>query len=281
MKYIKGMAVSAALALVAACATTPTVSPEVSEAHARVESLAQSPLAGQVANEDLTAARSALAQAEAAQSKHEDAALVSHLAYIARRNADIGLERVQEAEAKQRISKAESDRNAVLMQARTAETQSAKADAEASRQSALQAHAELEDLQQQYQELAAKQTERGMVLTLGDVLFDTAQATLKPGAATIIERLSTFLNQNAETRIRIEGHTDSVGSEAYNEELSRRRAQAVADALADRGIARDRIDVAARGEGFPVVGNETAAGRQQNRRVEIVFSGPEGTFAKG
>lgn len=281
MKYIKGMAVSAALALVAACATTPTVSPEVSEAHARVESLAQSPLAGQVANEDLAAARSALAQAEAAQSKHEDAALVSHLAYIARRNADIGLERVQEAEAKQRISKAESDRNAVLMQARTAETQSAKADAEASRESALQAHAELEDLQQQYEALAAKQTERGMVLTLGDVLFDTAQATLKPGAATMIERLSTFLNQNAETRIRIEGHTDSVGSEAYNEELSRRRAQAVADALADRGIARDRIDVAARGEGFPVVGNETAAGRQQNRRVEIVFSGPEGTFAKG
>jgi outer membrane protein OmpA-like peptidoglycan-associated protein len=281
MKYINGMAVSAALALAAACATTPTVSPEVSEAHARVESLAQSPLAGQVANEDLAAARSALAQAEAAQSKHEDAALVSHLAYIARRNADIGLERVQEAEAKQRISKAESDRNAVLMQARTAETQSAKADAEASRESALQAHAELEDLQQQYEALAAKQTERGMVLTLGDVLFDTAQATLKPGAATTIERLSTFLNQNAETRIRIEGHTDSVGSEAYNEDLSRRRAQAVADALTDRGIARDRIDVAARGEGFPVVGNETAAGRQQNRRVEIVFSGPEGTFAKG
>ena len=281
VKYIKGMALSAAVALVAACATTPTVSPEVSEAHARVESLAQSPLAGQVANEDLTAARSALAQAEAAQSKHKDAALVSHLAYIARRNADIGLERVHEAEAKQRISKAESDRNAVLMQARAAEAQSAKAEAQVSRESALQAHAELEDLQQQYEALAAKQTERGMVLTLGDVLFDTAQATLKPGAATMIERLSTFLNQNAETRIRIEGHTDSVGSEAYNEDLSRRRAQAVADALTDRGITRDRIDVAARGEGFPVVGNETAAGRQQNRRVEIVFSGPEGTFAKG
>jgi outer membrane protein OmpA-like peptidoglycan-associated protein len=253
----------------------------VNEARARIATLAQSPLAMQAANEDLAAARSALTQAEAAQNKHEDAEIVSHLAYIARRNADIGLERVHEAEARQRISKAESERNAVLMQARAAEAQSAKAQADVSRESALQAHAELEDLQQQYAALAAKQTERGMVLTLGDVLFDTAQATLKPGATTTIERLATFLSQNTGTRIRIEGHTDSVGTEAYNEELSRRRAQAVADALTDRGIARDRIDVAARGEGYPVVGNETAAGRQQNRRVEIVFSNPSGSFATG
>jgi outer membrane protein OmpA-like peptidoglycan-associated protein len=281
VKYVREVAVGAAVALITSCATTPTVSPEVNEARARVATLAQSPLAAQAANEDLAAARSALTQAEAAQNKHEDAEIVSHLAYIARRNADIGLERVHEAEARQRISKAESERNAVLMQARAAEAQSAKAEAEVSRESALQAHAELEDLQQQYAALAAKQTERGMVLTLGDVLFDTAQATLKPGAATTIERLATFLNQNTGTRIRIEGHTDSVGTEAYNEELSRRRAQAVADALTDRGIARDRIEVAARGEGFPVVGNETAAGRQQNRRVEIVFSNPSGSFATG
>lgn len=279
MKIIQNLVVSVALGLAAACATTPVVSPQVNEARQRVESLATNPLAAQAANEDLAAARSALAQAEQAQAKHEDEALVAHLAYLARRHAEIGLERVHEAEAKQRIAKAETERNAVVMQARAAEAQAAKAEAQVSRESALQAHAELEALQRQYAELAAKQTERGMVLTLGDVLFDTAQATLKPGAATEIDRLATFLKENGDTRIRIEGHTDSVGTEAYNEELSRRRAQAVADALTDRGIAADRIEVVARGEGFPVVSNGTSAGRQQNRRVEVVFSNPSGTFA--
>ena len=279
MKSIKALAAAATIALVAACATTPEVSPQVNEARTRVESLATNPLAAQAANEDLAAARSALAQAEQAQAQREDAEIVAHLAYLARRNAEIGLERVHEAEAKERIAKAETERNAVVMQARSAEAEAAKAEAQASRESALQAHAELENLQQQYAALAAKQTERGMVLTLGDVLFDTAQSTLRPGAATEIDRLGTFLKENADTRIRIEGHTDSVGTEAYNEELSRRRAQSVADALIDRGVATDRIEVVARGEGFPVVSNDTSAGRQQNRRVEVVFSNPSGTFA--
>ena len=279
MTFMRNIAAGAAVALLAACATMPEASPQVNEARARVESLAQAPLAAQAAHEDLAAARSALAQAEQAQAKHEDAELVAHLAYLARRHADIGLERVHEAEARQRIAKAEAERNTVLMQARAAEAKAAQAEAQASRESALQARAQLEDLQQQYRELAAKKTDRGMVLTLGDVLFDTDQATLKPGAATEIERLSTFLKENADTRIRIEGHTDSVGTEAYNEALSRRRAEAVADALTDRGIAPERIEIVARGEGFPVVGNDTAAGRQQNRRVEVVFSDPGGKFS--
>ncbi len=279
MTHFRHFVAAATLMLAAACATTPTVSPQLNEARARVESLQSNPLAAQAANEDLAAARASFAQAEQAQSQHQDAEIVAHLAYLARRHADIGLERVHEAEARQRIAKAETERNAVLMQARAAEAQAAKAEAQASRESAVQAHAELENLQQQYAELAAKQTERGMVLTLGDVLFDTAKSTLKPGAATEIDRLASFLKQNSDTRVRIEGHTDSVGTEEYNEELSRQRAQSVADALTDRGIAGDRIEIVARGEGFPVVSNATSAGRQQNRRVEVVFSNPGGTFA--
>lgn len=278
MRQFRQIVAVATFVLAAACATTPTVSPQLNEARARVESLQSNPLAAQAANEDLVAARSTLAQAEQAQAQHRDAEIVAHLAYLARRHAEIGLERVHEAEARERIAKGETERNAVIMQARAAEAQAAKAEAQASRESALQAHAELEDLQQQYEELAAKQTERGMVLTLGDVLFDTAKSTLKPGAATEIDRLANFLKQNADTRVRIEGHTDSVGTEAYNEELSRQRAQAVADALTDRGIAADRIEIVARGEGFPVVSNGTSAGRQQNRRVEVVFSNPNGSF---
>jgi outer membrane protein OmpA-like peptidoglycan-associated protein len=273
------LAVIAAASALAACATTPEVSPEVNEARTRVNSLATSPLAAQAANEDLTAARSALSQAEQALESRADEELVVHLAYLAERHAEIGLERVKEAQARQRIAKAEEERNAVLLEARSAEARAAEEAAQTSRESALQARTELEDLQRQYAELAAKKTERGMVLTLGDVLFDTDQATLKPGAATEIERLATFLQENADMRIRIEGHTDSVGTEDYNQELSRRRAQAVADALVSRGIAQSRIEVVGRGEGFPVVSNANSAGRQQNRRVEIVFSSPEGTFA--
>jgi len=258
-------------AILAACATTPEVSPEVNEARARVATLSQSPLTAQAAKEDLTAARSALAQAELALEKREDEEVVTHLAYLAERRAEIGLERVHEAEARQRIAKAESERETVQLQAREPE-------ARTSQESALQARAQLEDLQRQYAALAARQTERGMVLTLGDVLFDTDQATLKPGATSEIERLANFLKQYPRTRIRIEGHTDSVGSEAYNEELSRQRAQAVADALAGLGGSTERTDVIAKGEGFPVVSNSTSAGRLQNRRVEIVFSDPTGSF---
>jgi outer membrane protein OmpA-like peptidoglycan-associated protein len=275
---IPRLAAGLAALVLAACAAGPDTSPAVDEARTRVESLAQSPLAAQAANQDLSTARAALAQAEQALGEREDEELVTHLAYLAQRRAEIGLERVQEAEARQRIEKAEAERNAVLVESREAEARAAQAAAQTSRESALQARAELEGLREEYAALAAKQTDRGMVLTLGDVLFDTDAATLKPGAASEIERLAAFLGQHEELRIRIEGHTDSVGTDAYNQELSRRRAQSVADALVGRGVATGRIDIVGRGEGFPVVTNSTAAGRQQNRRVEIVFSDPAGSF---
>jgi outer membrane protein OmpA-like peptidoglycan-associated protein len=120
-----------------------------------------------------------------------------------------------------------------------------------------------------------------MVLTLSDVLFDTGQATLKPGAALALDRLGKFLQENPETKVIIEGHTDSQGSDEFNMDLSNRRAQTVAQAMTTRGIAADRFQPMGRGEAFPVASNDTAAGRQQNRRVEIIFSDPKGTFAQG
>jgi outer membrane protein OmpA-like peptidoglycan-associated protein len=89
------------------------------------------------------------------------------------------------------------------------------------------------------------------------------------------------MQKNPETKVIIEGHTDSRGSEDYNEQLSQRRAQAVQDALAMRGIDRSRVETVGRGEAYPVASNDTAAGRQQNRRVDIVFSDQQGHFAAG
>jgi outer membrane protein OmpA-like peptidoglycan-associated protein len=134
------------------------------------------------------------------------------------------------------------------------------------------ARARAAKLQQELTDLQAKQTDRGMVLTLGDVLFDTGRAELKAGAFSTLDRLATFLRQNPERTVAIEGHTDSVGSDSFNQSLSERRAQAVRVALTSRGIDSGRVTAAGMGETKPVANNATAEGRQRNRRVEVVIS---------
>jgi outer membrane protein OmpA-like peptidoglycan-associated protein len=271
----------AAVTLAAGCASAPKRSEQLEQARAEVETLAQDPLAAQTAGEELKNARAALQQADSALADKRPIEEVNHLAYLAERNAEIGKARIAEAQARQQVAKGEAERNRVLLEARTAEAQRAQAGAEAARQDALAARTDLETTRQQLSDLQAKQTERGMVLTLGDVLFDTNAATLKPGANEHLDRLASYLTQNEGTRIIIEGHTDSRGPDAYNEELSRRRAQAVADALLTRGVPSSRFDIIGRGEAAPVANNDSAAGRQQNRRVEIIFSDNSGKFAQG
>ena len=284
MKYSTPIAI-ATLAMLAACATTPDRIPALEEARAKVQALAQDPMAQQAASRELVTARGTLQQAETALEQGEDMKEVTHLAYLAARQAEIGQARIDEARSRDVIAKAEAERNRVLLEERTEDAAAAKATAESAQQTAAAAqlaaaaHAEeAEAARRALAELKAKETERGMVLTLGDVLFDTDAATLKPGAALTIDRLAKFLADNPQTKIMIEGHTDSTGSDAYNQQLSQRRAQAVADALVTRGIAAARFSVIGRGEGFAVAGNDTAAGRQQNRRVEIVFSDQAGQF---
>ena len=136
------------------------------------------------------------------------------------------------------------------------------------RQSAEQ---QVQTLQQQLASLQARQTDRGIVVTVGDVLFDVGQATLQPGAVDEVVRLATFLRENPERAVRIEGHTDSTGSMATNMVLSQRRADTVADTLAAAGIPRSRVMAVGYGPDSPVATNATAAGRQQNRRVEVVI----------
>src|SRR5262249_39334014 len=154
-------------------------------------------------------------------------------------------------------------------------------EAQAAKVQAEQAQAAAQNAQQQLKDLEARQTDRGMVITLGDVLFDTGQATLKPGANLELDRIGQYLQRNPQTHAIIEGHTDSRGSAEYNEELSQRRAQAVAASLSERGISPYRIQAVGRGKDFPVASNDTPSGRQQNRRVEIVFSDAAGHFAAG
>jgi len=285
---------AASLVIAAGCATTPNDLPALDQAHRAVAQLANDPIASQSASRELLKAREALARADEALEANAPKSDVLHLAYVAERNAQIGAARLSEVRARQQIARGEAERNAVLLEAREREARLAASaaevnaqHAEAARQAAIlaqrRAQSNLQQLQQTQQELAAlqaEQTERGMVLTLGDVLFDTDEAKLKPGAAPTLDRLARFLQDNEETRVLIEGYTDSRGTEEYNQDLSRRRAAAVASALESRGAPTDRINVAGRGERLPVASNDTAAGRQRNRRVEIVFSDESGTFAK-
>ena len=104
-----------------------------------------------------------------------------------------------------------------------------------------------------------------------DVLFDFDSAVLKPGAYDELDRVAHVLRRYPQTRIRIEGHTDSIGSEEYNRRLSKRRAMAVRDALVQRGVDPRRIQLIGYGESRPIATNQTEAGRQLNRRVTIVI----------
>ncbi len=124
--------------------------------------------------------------------------------------------------------------------------------------------------------LNAQKTDRGMVITLGDVLFNTDQAQLKPDGTRNVQKLGDFLIKYPQDRVSVEGHTDSVGSNSYNQDLSDRRAYSVRTALTDMGISIDRVATHGYGEEFPVASNNNAESRQLNRRVEIILSDADG-----
>ena len=133
---------------------------------------------------------------------------------------------------------------------------------------------EADQLKRQIAELNAKETERGLVVTLGDVLFETDKSELKGSAASNLDKLVAFLSSNPERSVQIEGHTDSVGNDDYNFSLSQRRAESVRHYLINRGIAANRMDASGKGESSPVASNSDATGRQMNRRVEVVIANP-------
>ncbi len=277
----KLIAVAGLSALLAACASAPQRNDQLEQARAEVQRVSADPLAQQAASNDVDAARASLNQADTAFQQKRPPQDVDQLAYLAMRHAQAGEARISEARARQEVAKAQQDRDQIVLQAREREAQQAKAEAETARNTAAATQAELANARQELQSLQSKQTDRGMVMTLSDVLFDTGRATLKPGADRDLNRLAQALKDNPNTRVKIEGFTDSVGSESYNQALSERRAQAVADALQMRGVPADRVQAEGLGKEFPVASNDTNAGRQQNRRVEIVFSDETGRFAQG
>jgi outer membrane protein OmpA-like peptidoglycan-associated protein len=271
MRNVIGLSVIALM--VTACATTARHSDQLDEARMKVQTLSQEPLAQQAAADDLRDAQNRLQEAETALQQGKPLDTVDHLAYLAERHAQAGEARVRAATAQEELTRVQQQRDQILLGQRQREAVAKAQEAEAAKEQLAQA-------QQQLADLKAKQTERGPMITLSDVLFDIGAATLKPGADLSLDRLATYLKDHPQTKAEIEGHTDSTGSEEYNEALSQRRADAVARALVARGVSPDSLNTIGRGEAYPIATNATAAGRQQNRRVEIVLSDTNGRFAQ-
>lgn len=282
-----------AVAVLAGCASAPASNAALDQARAIYSRASGDADTARSAPLELRSAQTALQQAESELKAGNDTAAVEHYAYLARQKSETALQAGEIARAEKSVGNASAQRDQILMRARVRDAENSAADAnkareqaEKDRQRAAQsrqqadqqlaaaeaAKAKVTKLQNELAALQAKSTDRGMVLTLGDVLFDTGRAELKSGAFSTIDRLATFLRENPERTLTIEGYTDSVGSDALNLDLSQRRAESVREALVSRGLEGARVSTHGLGKANAVASNSTAAGRQRNRRVEIVIS---------
>jgi outer membrane protein OmpA-like peptidoglycan-associated protein len=286
-------AVFAGAILLAACSTTPTTTPTLDQARADFVAANNNPQVSSYAPLQFKEASDALDRANAAAAKKESLNDVDRLAYIAKQKIATATEVARAKAAEANIADASRQRTEITLEARTAEAERAKREAAQAQAAAATAQQQAASAQQQAAaaqdqtrmmaertakleallvELHATKTERGMVVTIGDVLFATNQANLTPNGMSTLRKLADVMAQNQERTVLVEGFTDSKGSSSYNQDLSQRRANAVAMALASMGVARERIAMKAYGEAFPVAANDTASNRQLNRRVEIVLS---------
>ena len=232
----------------------------------QAEADAQSAAAAQAAAEQ-NARAAAAAQAETERNRQE--ALAQRAA--AERSTQEAL--AQQAAAERAKAEADAARQQAEAARRDAEAQAARAQGLAA-----QAESEKTQLRDQLRQqlnviLETRETARGLIVNLSDVLFDTARANLKPGAREKLARVSGILASHPGLRVEVEGHTDSVGTDDYNQKLSERRAESVREYLVEQRLPAGSIAAEGLGETHPVATNDTAAGRQRNRRVELVVSG--------
>lgn len=258
------------VAVLAGCAA-PDRNPRLDDARNSYSEAQSNPQVVNLAALELKQADDALAKANDAWTQRKDPATVDHLAYVAQQRVAIAQETAKRKAAEAAVSQSEAERDKIRLASRTVE-------ADKSQRQALSAEARAQQLEAQLKALNAKQTKRGLVITLGDVLFDTNQAQLKPGGVREMQKLADVLKDSPQRTVSVEGFTDSTGTASYNQELSERRAETVRDTLAGMGVSADRITTRGYGRSFPVATNGTEAGRQLNRRVEVVISDESGSI---
>ena len=272
------------LLVLAACATTPSgPPPEIVRLDQELARLRADQRIAPNAIDEISKAQAAV-NAMAGAHRRLDEPMFRHGIYLADRLVQTaeaaGLARYAEERGKElgverdrllvdvRTRQAENARQ--LANAALATADNERRNAEWARADARAARSELLAMRDRLTELETAETERGLVVTLGDVLFEVDRAAIKPGATRALDQLARVLSENPAAHISIEGHTDSTGARDYNLDLSTRRADSVRDYMVTHGVDPAKITARGLGPDYPVASNATEAGRQQNRRVEVI-----------
>lgn len=301
------------LVLLASCGGPPAPNALLVDAKAKFATAESNALVVQMAPVELKEAEESLAISQRLWEAKEDNTKIEHHAYISLQKSEIAIETALRNKALSDMEQGEVERQKVLLDVRRAEAErsertansallqaqqervaavaagqraetssaaaaAATAAAAVATQTASDATARAAALARRVAELEARPTERGLVLTLGDVLFDSGKSTLRSDGTSSVYELATFLTEYPERNILIEGFTDNTGAVSFNQALSSQRADAVKQLLQSRGIASSRIRTIGYGINHPVGDNGTASGRSQNRRVEIVISDENGVL---
>lgn len=253
---LKFPALSALVLLLAACSKAPN--PQLVQAQASFAQLQGDPKSVQLAALETKDAADWLDRAENAARTKEDDEQVSHLAYLTAQRVEVAKQTIDLRTAEDAIRGVAALRAQARLEARDAQIKKLQESLNAKQPAA--------------EVMAVKQTDRGSLVTFGDVLFEVGKAQLRASAHDNIARLAQFLLDNPDRKVIVEGHTDSTGSAALNQTLSQRRADAVMMQLVRAGVSPARIVSHGLASGYPVADNSGASGRAQNRRVEVTIS---------
>ncbi len=287
------LASSAAALALAACA--PPENQMLNQARAAYSVARNDPQIIQKAPLELNQAAETLQGAESLYEQKADERNVTHQAYLANQKIAIAREAAQLKLTEEAIANAGMQRQQVLLQARSREAEKGKQEAARTQQELAQAQAQLSEaekarqgemtqqqaqmrekeiaaLRQQIREAEMRPTPSGIALSLKEVVFPVDKAELNPGGERAIAKIAEFLKQHPDRIVVVEGFTDSTGSPSHNRQLSDARAEAVRHALVLHGVEEKRITAKGFGEEYPVASNDTPAGRQLNRRVEVAIN---------
>jgi len=281
------------LALLAACSSMPAQNAALTQARARLDAAQSRPETVTMAPDELARARESLRRADQALINGDSVDRINHLSYLTQQQVAIAEETAAGRNAQAVVTGAAAERDRMRLELRTREADTAQAqkamaeqdsaaktvqlaqseaNTQAERDRVARRDIKVSELESQLHDMNARYTDRGVVITLGDLLFDTGASELRATGQHRMDLLAGFMKRYPERHASIEGYTDNVGKAAANQSLSDRRANAVMAALIRLGVPGTQLSTQSFGEEHPVAPNTTQAGRQMNRRVEVVFA---------
>ncbi|HEY7773343.1 MAG TPA: OmpA family protein [Marinagarivorans sp.] len=271
---------------ISGCATTPEPSDKTTELQNELMSAKQESYVQKYAPLAFEDAKKMIDKVKAMESEGASDEVVQHQQYLAEKKLDTAIELAKQKRSEEKVENAALNRNETLLTAQSKKLNEAEMKAETMAERAKMAEREAEQAREEakamsekaeamvakLKDISAKDSDRGLVITIGSLLFEVDEAQLKPDSQNTVVRIADFLKQYPDRSVLVEGFTDSTGAETYNKILSEKRAKEVVALLKNNGIERQRLSSVGYGEQFPKAPNETKIGRQKNRRVELVVS---------